>query len=93
MLKEGPEDKAVFPATDIRFRKKPKDEVTATPRPVGTSDLRSLITKKRQEKHSQPMMGDHGDRDTRVIPGTSGSKVIQVHNTTFTNCTVQLTTN
>ena len=91
MLKEGPEDKAVFPATDIRFRKKPKDEVTAIPRPVG--DLRSLITKKRQEKHSQPMMGDHGDRDTRVIPGTSGSKVIQVHNTTFTNCTVQLTTN
>ena len=91
MLKEGPEDKAVFPATDIRFRKKPKDEVTATPRPVG--DLRSIITKKRQEKSSQPMMGDHGDRDTRSIPGTSGSKVIQVHNTTFTNCTVQLTTN
>ena len=92
-MKKGPEDKAVFAATDIRYRNKSNGKVTATPRPVGTSDLRSIITKKRQEKSSQPMMGDHGDKDTRSIPGTSGSKVIQVHNTTFTNCTVQLTTN
>ena len=93
MLKDAPEDKAVFAATDIRFRNKPNGKVTATPRPV--SDLRTIITKKREAKanSSHPMKGDHGDNGTRLLPGTSGSKVIQVHNSTFSNCSIQLTTN
>ena len=91
MLKDAPEDKAVFAATDIRFRNKPKGKVTATPRPA--SDLRTIITKKREANSSHPMKGDHGDNGTRLLPGTSGSKVIQVHNSTFSNCSIQLTTN
>ena len=93
MLKDAPEDKAVFAATDIRFRNKPKGKVTATPRPA--SDLRTIITKKREAKanSSHQMKGDLGDNGTRLLPGTSGSKVIQVHNSTFSNCSIQLTTN
>ena len=90
MLKDTPEDKAVFAATDIRFRNKPKGKVTATPKPASATDLRAIITKKRGENNSQPRKMDPGSSS---LPLPSGSQVLQVHNSSIniSNSTIQIT--